>query len=73
MPPDVEELSSSKAVISLNDMLLIKTHMGHGWRDLARRLDYSEGQIQQFEENHKNKGVDQVIESETLSEDRTIF
>ncbi|XP_012252852.2 protein immune deficiency [Athalia rosae] len=61
MPPPVEALSSSKEIISIDDMFLIKTHIGYGWRDLARSLGYSEGQIEQFEENHKIKGVDQVV------------
>ncbi|XP_015584805.1 receptor-interacting serine/threonine-protein kinase 1 [Cephus cinctus] len=61
MPESVEELSMCKEQINLDDMFLIKTHIGHGWRDVARRLGYSEGQIDQFEENHMVKGIDQVI------------
>lgn len=53
MPHIVEELSMCKEVMSLDDMLLVKTHLGANWRDVARRLGNSEGQIEQFEENYK--------------------
>lgn len=61
MPAAVEELSACKEEISMDDMFVIKTHIGYGWRDVARQLGYSEGQIEQFEENYKDKGIDQVI------------
>ncbi|KAG7204189.1 hypothetical protein KM043_002025 [Ampulex compressa] len=61
MPADVSVLSSSKSEISFDDIFIIKTHIGHRWRDVARRLCYSDGQIEQFEENHAHKGIDEVI------------
>ncbi|XP_050466353.1 protein immune deficiency [Cataglyphis hispanica] len=61
MPENVEELSTCKEELAFNDMLLIKTHIGHGWRDVARRLSYSDGQIEQFEENYRHKGTDEII------------
>ncbi|XP_020290593.1 uncharacterized protein LOC109858091 isoform X2 [Pseudomyrmex gracilis] len=61
MPESVEELSTCDDELAFNDMLIIKTHVGHGWRDVARRLSYSDGQIEQFEENYRHKGIDEVI------------
>ncbi|XP_029170384.1 protein immune deficiency [Nylanderia fulva] len=61
MPDNVEELSTCEEELATDNMLIIKTHIGHGWRDVARRLSYSDGQIEQFEENYKHKGIDEVI------------
>ncbi|XP_071553583.1 immune deficiency [Temnothorax nylanderi] len=61
MPEDVKELSTCKEELGLDDMLIINKHVGHGWRDIARRLSYLDGQIDQFEENYRHKGVDEII------------
>ncbi|XP_012537876.1 protein immune deficiency isoform X2 [Monomorium pharaonis] len=61
MPENVEELSTCEEELGFDEMLVIKTHVGHGWRDVARRLSYSDGQIDQFEENYRHKGIDEVI------------
>lgn len=61
MPENVESLTVCDDEITLNDMFMIKTHIGHGWRDVARRLSYSDGQIEQFEENYRHKGIDEVV------------
>lgn len=61
MPQNVEELSTCKEELRFDDMFIIKTHVGHGWRDIARRLSYSDGQIDQLEENYRHKGIDEVI------------
>lgn len=60
MPKTVEDLSTCEREITVDDIFVIKTHIGHGWRDVIRRLGYSEGQLDQFEENHKDKGIDEV-------------
>lgn len=60
MPENVEQLSACEEELGFNDMLVIKTYVGHGWRDIARRLSYSDGQIDQFEENYRHKGIDEV-------------
>lgn len=60
MPPNVEELSACDEELAFDDMITIKTHVGHGWRDVARRLSYSDGQIEQFEENYRHNGVNEV-------------
>lgn len=61
MPNDVEELSQCKDEITTEDMLIIKNSMGHGWRDVARSLGFGDGKIEQFQENHLLKGVDEVF------------
>lgn len=61
MPENVEELSTCEEELGFDDIFVIKTHVGHGWRDVARRLSYSDGQIDQFEENYRHKGIDEVI------------
>lgn len=61
MPENVESLTLCKDEITLDDMFMIKTHIGHGWRDVARRLSYSDGQIEQFEENYRYVGIDEVV------------
>ncbi|XP_032667986.1 protein immune deficiency isoform X2 [Odontomachus brunneus] len=61
MSPNVEELSACDEELAFDDMITIKTHVGHGWRDVARRLSYSDGQIEQFEENYRHNGIDEVI------------
>lgn len=60
MPENVEELSACEEELAFEDIIAIKTHVGHGWRDVARRLSYSDGQIEQFEENYKHRGIDEV-------------
>ncbi|XP_076235306.1 death domain-containing immune deficiency protein [Calliopsis andreniformis] len=61
MPAKVEHLCSCTDEITLRDIFIIKTHIGHGWRDVARRLLYSDGQIEQFEENYRFRGISEVI------------
>ncbi|XP_012276037.1 receptor-interacting serine/threonine-protein kinase 1 [Orussus abietinus] len=61
MTEDVKALSMCKKEITMDDMFLIKTHIGHGWRDVARKLGYSEGQMDQFKENYGEYGINQVI------------
>ncbi|KAL2741966.1 protein immune deficiency [Vespula maculifrons] len=61
MPENVELLTRCYDEITFEDMFLIKTHLGHGWKDVARRLFYSDGQIEQFEENYRDNGIDEVI------------
>ncbi|KAI4485410.1 hypothetical protein M0804_006915 [Polistes exclamans] len=61
MPENVESLTRCEDEITFDDMFIIKTHIGHGWKDVARRLSYSDGQIEQFEENYRHKGVDEIM------------
>ena len=61
MPAEVERLCACTDEITLEDIFVVKTHIGHGWRDVARRLLYSDGQIEQFEENYRFRGISEVI------------
>ncbi|XP_015118041.1 protein immune deficiency [Diachasma alloeum] len=61
MPEEVESLWRENSPLTLEDMFVIKTHLGRGWKDVFKGLGYSEGQLQQFEEHHKDKGLDEVI------------
>lgn len=60
MPAEVERLCVCTDEITLDDIFTIKTYIGHGWKDVARKLLYSEGQIEQFEENYKFRGISEV-------------
>ncbi|XP_017883091.1 uncharacterized protein LOC108626753 [Ceratina calcarata] len=61
MPMEVECLSVSTDRVTLDDIFVVKTYIGHGWRDVARKLSYSDGQIEQFEENYRFRGISEVI------------
>lgn len=60
MPIEVERLCTCSDEITLDDILTIKTYIGHGWKDVARKLLYLDGQIEQFEENYKYRGINEV-------------
>ncbi|XP_057324024.1 protein immune deficiency isoform X2 [Microplitis mediator] len=61
MPQHVKVLSLSEQQLTIEHMFLIKTHIGYGWRRVFESLGYSKGQIDQFVENHRMKGIDEVI------------
>ncbi|XP_076284484.1 death domain-containing immune deficiency protein [Lasioglossum baleicum] len=61
MPANVKHLCECTDEVTLEDIFVVKTHIGHGWRDVARRLFYSDGQIEQFEENYAFRGISEVI------------
>lgn len=60
MPIEVERLCTCSDEITLDDIFTIKTYIGHGWKDVARKLLYLDGQIEQFEENYKYRGISEV-------------
>lgn len=60
MPDNVEALSMSQKELSIQDMFHIKMHISSDWRNVFKSLGYSEGQLDQFHENHKSKGIDEV-------------
>lgn len=61
MPISIRDLSECQEEISQKDMLLIKEHLGSGWRDVAKKLNYSDGQLEQFQENFSSRGLDEII------------
>lgn len=44
-----------------NDLLFVSEHIDETWRDIARDLAYSEGQIKQFHLDHHHLGTKEVI------------
>ncbi|KAK0181427.1 hypothetical protein PV327_003715 [Microctonus hyperodae] len=61
MSESVKILSMSKKELTIRDMFLIKIHIDNNWREIFKSLGYSKGQLDQFEETHKSKGMDEMI------------
>ncbi|XP_033216038.1 uncharacterized protein LOC117172339 [Belonocnema kinseyi] len=61
MPKNIKDLLECKEEISKKDMLLIKRYMGSGWRDVARKLNYTDGEIQQFQANFRSEEMDEIV------------
>lgn len=61
MPVEVQRLCACTSEVTLDDIFVIKAYIGRGWKDVARRLLYSDGQIEQFEENYRLRGLSEVI------------
>ncbi|KAK0077253.1 hypothetical protein PV326_010180, partial [Microctonus aethiopoides] len=61
MSESVKILSMSKRELTIRDMFLIKTHIDNSWREIFKSLGYSKGQLDQFVETHKSKGMDEMI------------
>ncbi|XP_011500701.1 PREDICTED: uncharacterized protein LOC105364473 [Ceratosolen solmsi marchali] len=61
MLPNIETLSKSTVEITKEDIFLIKTHIGSGWKEFAKRIGFSKGQIEQFLEDFKHKGISEVL------------
>lgn len=60
MPIEVKRLCTCSDEITLDDIFIIKTYIGYGWKDVARKLLYLDSQIEQFEENYKYRGISEV-------------
>ncbi|KAH0552615.1 protein immune deficiency [Cotesia glomerata] len=61
MPHNVKKLSFSEQQLTVKNMFFIKTHLGYGWRKFFKSLGYTNGQLDQFVENYRIKGIDEVI------------
>ncbi|XP_014208654.1 myb-like protein A [Copidosoma floridanum] len=59
MLPHIKTLSTSQLEITKEDMLQVKTHMGLGWKQVAKCIGYSKGQIEQFSDNYKR--IDETV------------
>lgn len=59
--PEMKAMSRSLDVLDLDAMDVIATHLDARWKELARRLGFSDGQIHQFYEDHHVRGVKEVI------------
>ncbi|XP_034944846.1 uncharacterized protein imd isoform X2 [Chelonus insularis] len=60
MPNIIKKWSTSKHKLTIEDMYVIKTHIGYSWREIFSALGYSEGQLDQFTENYKSRGIGEV-------------
>lgn len=64
--PQIDKLMGDNNPITREIMLFVSTHVGEGWRDIGRELDYSDGQIEQLYEENINKGIKEVNISNNL-------
>lgn len=60
MTEAVEKLMLSKKPITKEIMMFVSQHTGEGWRNFARTLDYSDGQIEQFHQDYRYNGIKEV-------------
>lgn len=61
MPPHIQDLSRSDEKITKDHMLMIHVHLGKGWKEVAEKLGFSVGQIDQFLKDYESKGISEVI------------
>lgn len=59
----IQSLFNNKSLLKRNQLLFVSTHMDEGWRDTIRALNYSDGQISQFYQNHFTYGIKEVNNS----------
>lgn len=58
---DMKTMSKSNIPLDHDAMDIISTHMEANWKDLARKLGFSDGQIHQFVEDHYIRGLKEVV------------
>ncbi|KAL3289365.1 hypothetical protein HHI36_022800 [Cryptolaemus montrouzieri] len=54
-------LLNSQELVTEKDLPFFASHMDEAWKETARKLDYSEGQISQFHSDFINSGIKEVI------------
>ncbi|GJQ86380.1 imd [Trypoxylus dichotomus] len=57
----INRILKSTLQVSTDHIMYVSSHVGEGWKDVGRLLDYSDGQIYQFEETHIIRGVKEVV------------
>ncbi|KAJ8923653.1 hypothetical protein NQ315_010233 [Exocentrus adspersus] len=57
----IKVLKGSISALTTDDLLFVATHMNVNWRDVARALKFSDGQIDQFHSEYKECGLKEVI------------
>lgn len=57
---DVNRLLDSKLLISREHIDIISTHLGASWREIGKALGYSNGQLDNFQEDNKTSGNKEV-------------
>ena len=61
MTVNIKALSKSEKAITKNDILIIKEHMGNGWKEVAKKIGFTQGEIDQLLEDNKHKKISEVI------------
>ncbi|KAG5872860.1 hypothetical protein JTB14_002913 [Gonioctena quinquepunctata] len=59
--PAIKSMKLSSDHLTREDMLFVSTHMDSTWKDVAREMKYSEGEISQFICDHQHSGIKEVI------------
>ncbi|GAB0097922.1 hypothetical protein DMENIID0001_136070 [Sergentomyia squamirostris] len=59
--PSIDAMMKSQEKLEHDHIEIIATHLGEDWRNVARDLGYSQGQIDQLLEDHHITGVKEVI------------
>ncbi|XP_067002410.2 protein immune deficiency [Anabrus simplex] len=57
-PKAVAELIKSSDTATEDDLDIVACHVGYGWKSLGKKLGFSEGQLEQFEENRERDKAD---------------
>lgn len=57
----INKLLNCNESVTRDHILFVSSHVGEGWKDVGRLLNYSEGQIYQFEEVNIIRGVKEVV------------
>lgn len=54
-------MMKSTEPLEFEEMNVIAENLGEDWRDLIRQLGFSEGKLEQLEEENRIKGIKEVI------------
>lgn len=58
--PAIKSMFISNDPVTKDDILFLAPHLNSQWRDTARALRYSDGQIDQFYEDFIRSGIKEV-------------
>ncbi|CAG9816554.1 unnamed protein product [Phaedon cochleariae] len=57
----IRSLKMNAKLLTRDDLLFVASHIDSSWKDVARDLHFSEGQISQFISDHHQSGTKEVI------------
>lgn len=58
--PAIQKLFSSQIPVTRDHIVIVAPHLNEDWRNTARKLSFSEGQISQFFEDFNRSGIKEV-------------
>nr|AFK75938.1 IMD-like protein [Schistocerca gregaria] len=61
IPRDVEEMFRSTVPVTEEDLETVSSHVGRGWRQVGRRLNFTDGELDQFKADYTLDGRKEVI------------